>query len=143
MGRERLAMTVEELDAFLAEERVLRMATIDEDGWPAVVPVWFVWHGGAIWVWNLDRAARTRRLDAGDTRMSVVVDGGEAYQELRGVHARVDYRFVADDDAPLEVRTNFNRKYFGGDDPVGHLDDHTWMELTPRTVRSWDFRKVM
>ena len=143
MGREKLEMTRDELDEFLSGERVLRMATIDGDGWPAVVPVWFVWHGGAFWVWNLDRAARTERLEDGDTRMSVVVDGGVEYQELRGVHARVEYRFVEDDDAPLEVRAIFNRKYFGGDDPVGHLDDHTWMKLTPTVVRSWDFRKVM
>ena len=143
MGREKLAMSEDELDVFLGEERVLRMATIDEDGWPAVVPVWFVWHDGAFWVWNLDRAARTDRLEADDTRVSVVVDGGVEYQELRGMHARVTFRFVADDDTPVEVRRLFGSKYFGINDPVEHVDDHTWLELTPTVIRSWDFRKVM
>lgn len=142
MGRERIEMGPEEQDRFLAEERVLHLATVDDDGWPAVVPVWFVWHDRAFWVWNLDRAARTRRLEEG-TRVSVVVDGGRDYVELRGVHARVEHRFVADDEVPRDVRREFGRKYFGLDEPIAHADDHTWMRLSPTTVRSWDFRKVM
>lgn len=138
----RLRMSDAELDAFLAEERVLRMATVDEAGWPAVVPVWFVWHDRAFWVWNLDRASRTPRLRSGDTRVGVCVDGGEAYAELRGVTARVEHAFVPDDDVPVAVRTELGRKYFELDGPVDNVDDHTWMRLDPVEVQTWDFRKV-
>lgn len=138
----RLKMTDDELDAFLGEERVLRLATIDEGGWPAVVPVWFVWHDGAFWVWNLDRASRTPRLASGQTRVGVCVDGGVEYAELRGVTARTAHAFLTDDEVPIEVRTLLGRKYFHLDGPVDHVDDHTWMRLDPVELQSWDFRKI-
>lgn len=142
MGRrQRLRMTDDEQQHFLEEERVLRLATIDEAGWPAVVPVWYVEQDGDIWIWNLDRAQRTARLREG-TKVGVCVDGGEEYAELRGVTARATYAFVAPDDVPLVVREKMGRKYFGLEEPVGHVDDHTWIRLELTDVQSWDFRKI-
>jgi hypothetical protein len=47
-----LSMANDELDDLLAdlfaEERVLRLTTIDGDGWPAVAPVWFEWDGQSL-----------------------------------------------------------------------------------------------
>lgn len=138
----KLKMSPAELDAFLAEERVLHLATVDDAGWPAVVPVWFVWHDGAFWVWNLDRASRTARLAANTTRVGVCVDGGTAYADLRGVTARTSHRFLPDDEVPVEVRTLLGRKYFHMDGPVDPVDDHTWLRLEPVATQTWDFRKV-
>lgn len=139
MGR--LSMTAAELDGFLDQERVLRLATVDEDGWPAVVPVWFVWHEGAFWVWNLERARRTERLRAG-TRCAFVVDGGHDYGELRGVSGRLTYAFVADDEVPVAVRTAFSRRYFGVDEPLAPASHHAWLRLDPLAPATWDFRKL-
>jgi len=134
-------MTAEEIDRFLGEERVMRLTTLDEDGWPAVVPVWFVWHDGAFWVWNLNRARRTPRLHAG-TRCAFVVDGGLDYAELRGVSGRLDHRFVSEDEVPDEVRVAFSRRYLHTDHPVEPADHHTWMRMVPTRPSSWDFRKL-
>ena len=138
MGK--LTMTDTEVDAFLAAERVMRLATVDDDGWPAVVPVWFVWHERAFWVWNLTRAKRTARLEAG-TRAAFVVDGGDDYVELRGVSGRLDYAFVDDEEVPLTVRSAFARKYFGSDHPLEPADHHRWIRLEPPGPASWDFRQ--
>jgi nitroimidazol reductase NimA-like FMN-containing flavoprotein (pyridoxamine 5'-phosphate oxidase superfamily) len=136
----RLSMSAPELDTFLEEERVLRLATLDEDGWPAVVPVWFVWHDGAFWVWNLTRAKRTARLRAG-VRCAFVVDGGEAYVELRGASGRLEPRFVPDDEVPIDVRRRFSQRYFGTDHPVEPAAHHQWIRFAPLTLATWDFRK--
>lgn len=133
-------MTDDELAAFLEEERVLRLATVDDEGWPAVVPVWFVWHEGAFWVWNLDRAKRTERLEAG-ARCAFVVDGGHEYVELRGAAGRLEQAVVADDDVPLDVRVRFSQRYFGTDHPLEPADHHTWFRFAPTTLTTWDFRK--
>lgn len=138
MGR--LSMTDAELDAFLTEEWVLRLATIDDDGWPAVVPVWFVWHGRALWVWNLTRAKRTQRLREG-TRVAFVVDGGSQYVELRGVSGRLSYEFVADEHVPLAVRAGFSAKYFASDHPLEPADHHQWIRFELDSYATWDFRK--
>lgn len=138
MGK--LTMQPEELDAYLSGERVLRLATVDDDGWPAVVPVWFVWHEGGLWVWNLTRAKRTSRLQEG-TRAAFVIDSGDEYVELRRASGRLTYRFVDDAEVPLEVRSAFSAKYFGSDQPLEPADHHDWIRFEPVTLASWDFRK--
>jgi hypothetical protein len=42
---------------------------------------------GELWVWNLNRARRTARLEAGG-RCGVTIDAGIDYHELRGITAR-------------------------------------------------------
>lgn len=42
-------LTTPEIDAFLTEPgHLLRLATVDEDGWPRVVPTWFQYVDGQI-----------------------------------------------------------------------------------------------
>jgi hypothetical protein len=85
-----LTMDVAVRRAFLTEQRVLRLATVDDEGWPVVVPLWFVHHDddrGELWIWNLNRARRTRRLEAGG-RCAVTIDAGHGYDELHGLSVR-------------------------------------------------------
>ena len=130
--------------AFLAEERVVRLATVDDEGWPVVVPLWFVHHPdprGELWVWNLNRARRTARLEAGG-RCGVTIDAGREYHELRGVTARATPVRVEDDDVPIEVRIAYARKYSGSDEPQPAAHHHTWFAFTLTAERSWDFRRL-
>jgi hypothetical protein len=129
---------------FLAEERVLRLAVVDADGWPDVVLLWFVHHPdarGELWVWNLTRSRRTGDLEAG-ARCGVTVDGGETYGELRGLTARAAPTRVADDDVPIEVRRGYSRKYFASDEPLPPAHRHRWFALALTDERSWGFRRL-
>ncbi len=142
VARSRLRMTEAELDAFLASERVLRLATVDEDGWPHVVPLWFVWRDGVFFVNNLDRSKRTRLLREG-ARSALTVDAGEEYGELRGVSCRVTQRFLDDDEDTEPLRLAHAQKYLGIDEPLPQMRSHTWLALTPAgELASWDFRKL-
>ncbi|MGH2633069.1 MAG: pyridoxamine 5'-phosphate oxidase family protein [Tepidiformaceae bacterium] len=38
-------MTNDERDAFLHEARIAKLATLQSDGSPTIVPVWFEWDG--------------------------------------------------------------------------------------------------
>jgi hypothetical protein len=129
---------------FLGAERVLRLATMDDDDWPVVVPLWFVHHPdarGEVWIWNLNRARRTARLEAGG-RCAITVDAGHDYAELRGLSARAIPARVDDADVPLEVRTEYARKYFGSEEPLAPAHHHTWFALRLSRERSWDFRRI-
>ena len=94
--REQLRLTDDELDALLRSERTLHVATVSADGWPHVVPLWFVWHGRNVWINNLRRSKRSKDLSEG-SRVALCVDAGIEYQELRGavLYGRLD---PADDD---------------------------------------------
>lgn len=138
--RERLRLTPDELADLLASERTARVATVSPDGWPHVIPMWFVWSDGAVWVNSLVRSRRTRDIEHGSAA-AVCVDTGVEYAELRG--AVLYGRFERADDAPgLDaIRAEFGRKYFHGID-IPMVKSHTWMRLEPERIVSWDFRKI-
>ena len=50
-------MTPDELDRFLTEQRTCRVATTGPAG-PHATPLWFAWHGRALWLTSLVRSQR-------------------------------------------------------------------------------------
>ena len=61
-----------------------RLGSVDGDGAPHVSPLWFVWDGAALWLHSIVKSQRWVNLMR-DPRVSVAVDGGTGYFELRGV----------------------------------------------------------
>lgn len=139
--RSALRLTDEELRQFLARSRTLRIATVGEDGVPHVVPLWFVWHDGAIWLNSLARSERHAHLRAGRP-VGLVIDDGERYEELRGVRMSGTPEVVPDDDpVRVEAYRMFARKYFGVDELPNQRSYET-VRIVPDEVASWDFRKI-
>lgn len=139
--RELLRLTDAELDEMMASERVVRIATVNSDGEPHVAPLWFVWHGGALWIWSLIRSRRWSDLEAG-SRVACCVDAGVSYEELRGAVLYGRFARPADDDpAFAEAKRAFGAKYWGGTE-VPDLWHHKWLALAPERIASWDHRKM-
>lgn len=143
----RVAMTPAEVDDFLTGQRTCRVATTGADGRPHVTPLWFVWHGGALWLTSIVRSQRWTDL-ARDPRVAVVIDTGEQYGELRGVEISGTAAPVGDVPRGREPHLElaeperlFARKYAGTDefDPDGR---HAWLRITSDKLVSWDFRKI-
>lgn len=138
--RSLLRLSPEELDEMLGEERTLRAATVSPDGWPHVVPLWFVWHDGAVWLNNLIRSRRSRDI-AADSRVSFCVDAGRDYSDLRGA-VLYGRPVQADGDPGLPAaQERFAAKYWGGH-VVPSLRSHSWLKMVPERIVSWDFRKI-
>ncbi|HUZ10433.1 MAG TPA: pyridoxamine 5'-phosphate oxidase family protein [Acidimicrobiales bacterium] len=143
----RIAMTPAEFDGFLAEERTCRVATVGADGAPHNVPLWFVWDGSSLWLNSVVKSQRW--VDIGrDPRVSVVVDAGVDYSELRGAEligslAQVGEapRTAAPEPQLTGPERLFAEKYAGTDrfTPDGR---HAWLRLNPDKVVTWDFRKM-
>jgi PPOX class probable F420-dependent enzyme len=140
-------MTPAERDAFLAEERVCRVATIKADGGPHVAPLWFVWDGSHLWLNSIVRSQRWTDI-LRDGRVSVVIDAGVGYSELRGVEISGSAEPVgetprtgAPEPALMRPEQLYARKYAGTDEfrPDGR---HAWLRVTPVKIVSWDFRKL-
>jgi PPOX class probable F420-dependent enzyme len=55
-------LSPEALDLLLSEPIVARLATIDDDGYPYVVPIWTEWDGTAIWLVARARSAHAAHL---------------------------------------------------------------------------------
>lgn len=142
----RIAMTKDELDTFLAEERTCRVGTISKSG-PHVTPLWFIWDGTFVWLYSLTRSQRWTDMER-DSRVSVVVDAGHDYNELRGAEIVGEVEVVGEtprtgEAVPelTEPESLFAKKYFGIDE-LPHDGRHGWLRLRPASIRSWDFRKL-
>jgi len=138
--REQLRLTDEELDGLLAHERTVRAATVSPDGWPHVVPLWFVWRDGAVWINNLRRSRRSRNLETGSP-VALCVDTGAEYGELRGAVLYGHFQPAADEAALPEVKSAFAEKYWAVPS-IPDLKSHEWLLMRPERVASWDFRKI-
>ncbi len=141
----RIAMTPDERDAFLAEERTCRVATTGAAG-PHLTALWFVWDGTALWLTSIVKSQRWTDIGR-DGRVSVLVDTGEGFGELRGVELRGRAEPVGEiprtgepDDRLVEPERLFGAKYAGG--TFGHDGRHAWLRVVPEKITSWDFRKM-
>lgn len=139
-------MAADELDDFLENERVCRVATSSAEG-PHVTPLWYVWHDGAVWLYSLTRSQRWTDIQR-HPRVAVLVDAGYEYAELRGAELIGDAEPIGQApragkaepllDAPERI---FARKYFDSAE-MPHDERHAWLRVIPVTTRSWDFRKL-
>jgi Pyridoxamine 5'-phosphate oxidase len=142
----RIAMSPQELDAFLGAERTCRVATTGPNG-PHNSPLWFVWDGASLWLSSIVKSQRWTDISR-NSQASVVIDAGEDYGELRGaelIGQLVQVGEAPRTDAPdaqlARPETLFAVKYSGSDQyvPDGR---HGWLRLTPDKIVSWDFRKL-
>ena len=139
--REQLRLTPEELDEYLGAQRTLRLATVGDDGVPHVVPLWFVWHDGAVWLSSLRKSRRHRHLLTGRP-VGLVVDDGDSYDKLRGVRMTGRPQAVPDENpVSAEAFRLFGRKYFDRD-AMPNQASYGVIRIEPDELASWDFRKI-
>ena len=142
----KIAMTDDERDAFLAEERTCRVGTVRADGSPHVTPLWFAWDGSALWLTSIVRSQRWTDIER-EPRVSIAVDAGTDFMELRGVEIQGRAEPVGEvprtGEPVPELETPeqlFADKYAGG--VVHHDGRHAWLRVVPGKIVSWDFRKI-
>jgi PPOX class probable F420-dependent enzyme len=85
--RDQIRMNDEEIRAFLEEQRILQVATIDHDGWPHLVAMWYVLINDEVVFWTYARSQKAINLQR-DPRLTCLVEAGERYEELRGVQIK-------------------------------------------------------
>lgn len=85
--RKLITMTEDEIQAFLSEKHTLQVATIDHDGYPHLVAMWYVFVDGRVVFWTYARSQKAVNLRR-DPRLTCLVETGELYEELRGVQIK-------------------------------------------------------
>jgi PPOX class probable F420-dependent enzyme len=82
-------MAAGEVAAFLAEQRTVTCATLGRDGWPHLMPLWYVVREGELWSWTYAKSQKVRNL-ARDPRCTLQVEAGDSYDRLRGVMLKAE-----------------------------------------------------
>jgi PPOX class probable F420-dependent enzyme len=146
--RNRISMSAEEVSALVAEQRKLQLGTINPDGTPHIVTMFYAMVDDKIAFWTYRSSQKARNL-ARDPRVSCLLELGDDYVELRGalIYGKV------------EVLTDPNRVQYVGSEVIRRMmelqDEEAIAPLVEQTaakryaylveptrVASWDHRKL-
>ena len=95
-------MTDDELTAFLAAGRKLQIASVNADGAPHLVTMYYALVDGKIAFWTYRTSQKALNL-ARDPRITCLVETGEAYFDLRGVQIQGTVETITDPDEVLKL----------------------------------------
>ena len=146
--RAQIVMSADEVAEFLAAGRVVTCATIGRDGWPHLMPLWYVLRDGELWAWTYRKSQKAVNLRR-DPRCTLQIETGKEYSELRGVMLACEAVIHDDIDvvAPLGIEI-FAR--YGAGDLTGDQADamraqaakRVGLEFVERRRVTWDHRKL-
>ena len=148
--RDQIKLSDEEALAFLEQERVVTVATHGRDGWPHLQPLWYLLRDGRLWGWTYAKSQKARNMER-DARVTLQVEAGVEYQELRGVMLRTEVVLHRDPGVIEGIGLGLVDRYSGTGpefDPLrdmfrGQVPKRVGLEFVETGPRvTWDHRKL-
>ena len=145
--RDLIRMNDEEIRAFLEEQRIVQVASIDHDGWPHLVAMWYRLINDEVVFWTYAKSQKAVNLRR-DARLTCLVEAGEQYDELRGVQIKGQAIISEDRETVQRIGEAFWERY------TGSLNENTRQMVAaqaakrvvvfvkPVEIVSWDHRKL-
>jgi nitroimidazol reductase NimA-like FMN-containing flavoprotein (pyridoxamine 5'-phosphate oxidase superfamily) len=133
------------LQAFSAQADLLRLAFLDRQGYPRVVPVWFVLIDSAYYIGIGTTSAKWKAMQR-NARVGWVIDGGTR-GHYKGVSMRGRAEEVREPTWRARVYDALGKKYFGAADAselvniFGQVDDPetVYVRLVPDAGLTWEY----
>jgi Pyridoxamine 5'-phosphate oxidase len=159
--RDQIKMTPEEVRAFLAEEKTVTCATNGRDGFPHLMPLWFVTRDTQptssagtgdhfrLWAWTYAKSQKAKNLER-DPRATLQVETGRDYAELRGVMLRCDVVIHRELEIVVGIAMELVDRYAGPGPEFDPMRDgfrqqapkRVGLEFVERDRVTWDHRKL-
>ena len=147
--RDAIKMDAGEVQAFLEEQKTVTCATNGHDGFPHLMPLWYVLREGRLWAWTYGKAQKTKNLER-DPRATLLVEAGLAYEELRGAMLRCDVVIHRDVEVVEGIAMELVDRYSGPGrefDPVREgfrrqAPKRVGLEFVEQSRVTWDHRKL-
>ena len=147
-------MTPDEIRAFLEQGDTIQVATVGIDGYPHLAPMWYVVDDGEVVFRSFTKSQKIVNL-LRNPRLTILLEEGETYAELRGVMIRGTARLVTDRDYVLSIYARLAATHEMGTAAPDRLDAesieafygryvdrNTVVVVEPDKIASWDHRKL-
>ena len=146
--RDAIRMSDEEMRAFIEEQKSLQVATIGKDGVPHLTTLWFAVVDGEIAFETFTKSQKVVNLRR-DPRISVLLEDGLEYNQLRGVSMQGRAALESDPEKVHPYALAVMRRN-QPEIPEDKLDEAARMLASKRTavivkperIISWDHRKL-
>lgn len=146
--RDQIQMGPEEIREFLHGRHTMTLATIGADGQPHLTAMWYGFSGDDIVFWTYRSAQKTKNLER-DPRLTILVEDGEAYDQLRGVSLAGRGVLVTDPEVIIEVGRSIAERYVGTIDAEAaragaarSAAKRVAVRVEAERVVTWDHRKL-
>jgi PPOX class probable F420-dependent enzyme len=154
--RDAVTMPPADVEKLLENARKLQLATINSDGTPHLVSMFYALREGRIAFWTYRASQKARNL-ARDPRVTCLVEDGDNYFELRGVQVAGVAEPIEEPAAVAGIGRLIAARMpgIGGmvvtDGTDGLLDEYVAQAarkriaylVTPTRITSWDHRKLV
>ena len=154
MARKDISLTDTEMAEFLQSGHTLQVASLDADGYPHLAPMWYVMKAGKITFRSFRKSQKIVNLRR-NPKLSVLLESGETYDELKGVMIRGTATLIDDRATVLEIYGAIAAKYkMIGGEPVelegealeaafgSYAAKNTAVIVEPIKIASWDHSKL-
>src|SRR5260221_3834322 len=146
--RSQVAMSAEEIDAFIAGKHTLSIATLNRDGSIHMVAMWYGFLEGEIAFTSKAKAQKVLNLRRNPS-ITVMAEEGEAYNELIGVQIQGTAEIVEDPERMFAAGVSvFERHTAPYDDARNrkHVESLLYkrvvIKVNPVKIASWDHHKL-
>jgi PPOX class probable F420-dependent enzyme len=145
--RSRITLTDAEVASYIDTHRTAVLASVGPNGTPHVVAMWYAVIDGRLWFETKARSQKAQNLRR-DATLSVLLEDGETYDQLRGVSMEGRGVIVDDPDALWEVGVSIWERYTG---PYSEevrplvefmLHKRIAIRFDVERIRSWDHAKL-
>lgn len=147
--RAEITMTDAEVATFLEQRRIASIATNGPSGHPHVVAMWFGIIDGVLYFETKAKSQKAVNLRR-DPRITVSIEAGDTYDELRGVSIEGTAALIEDTtlDEYWAAGINIFERYQG---PYSEemrpfvemmMNKRAVVRVDPQRIRSWDHRKL-
>jgi hypothetical protein len=147
--RDAIKMDPGEVQAFLEEQKTVTCATHGHDGFPHLMPLWYVLRDARLWGWTYAKSQKAKNLER-DPRATLLVEAGLDYAELRGVMLRCDVVIHRELEVVEGIAMELVDRYSGPGPEFDGVRDgfrkqapkRVGLEFVERERVTWDHRKL-
>jgi PPOX class probable F420-dependent enzyme len=143
------SMTKEEAEKFFESKLNLQLATIDEQGYPNIQPVWFYYDkdGEKIWINTSKSAKKTQNIRK---RSTIYFSIDDENPPVRGIKGRGTATIIEDPKLVAPMGNRISLKYLGTlDHPIAKMisedtkkGEVVLVEISPKFFSTWDYGKM-
>lgn len=145
--RDMIRMTEEEIRAFIDAGKSLQLATINKDGTPHLVTMWYGIVDGKIAIETFEKSQKAVNMKR-DPRVACLLESGTEYDQLKGVQINGTARLVTDRAGVLEVmKAVLGRNHDMDEKTLELAAEHGAKKriaaiIEPTRIVSWDHTKL-
>jgi PPOX class probable F420-dependent enzyme len=143
------SMTKEEAEKFFESKLNLQLATIDEQGYPNIQPVWFYYNKDEekLWINTSKSAKKTQNIRK---RSTIYFSIDDENPPVRGIKGRGTATIIEDPKLVAPMGDRISLKYLGTlDHPIAKMiseetkkGEVVLVEISPKFFSTWDYGKM-